>query len=214
MLAQDKQGYVTMDCTITTLGRTRDCVVTQATNRDFARAAQTYEASARYHPAMQDGVPIEVAHHIVQINFALPATVARLAYDCTITAAGQATNCRDESPSGPFPPALRNVVLDKRQTLPVAAPRKNGQAVEEAHRKIEVLLTVQPSPVRNDWIPALPSQIQVNLLLDCNPHAVPECREIAEPPPFEDIPSEGHDEITGISMGFNGILPDRTAAVN
>lgn len=54
----------------------------------------------------------------------------------------------------------------------------------------------------------------MNLLLDCNPHAVPECREIAEPPPFEDIPSQGQDEITGISMGFNGILPDRTAAVN
>ena len=76
------------------------------------------------------------------------------------------------------------------------------------------MLTVQPSPVRNDWIPALPAQIQVNLLLDCNPHTSPECREIAEPPPFENIPSEGRDEITGISMGFNGILPTQTAAQN
>ena len=218
MVRLGQQGFVSLDCTITRDGWTRDCLVLQATNRDFAQEARSYVAGARYRPAIKNGVPVEVAHHTFGISFRFPPDVTRLVYDCSITATGQARDCRDETPPGTISPALGALVLDRLQALSMMVRREAGRVTEEPHRRIDVLLTFESNPEQNICIPPLPAQAQVNLLLDCNARNVPQCREIADLPPLKDRAAQGttqgKDEITRISMGFNGIRPTQAAAVN
>ena len=214
MVKLGQQGFVSLDCTITRDGWTRDCVVIRATNRDFAQEARSFVAGARYRSAIKNGMPVEVAHHTFGISFRFPPDVTRLAYDCSITATGQARDCRDETPPGTISPALGALVLDRLQRLSMVVRREAGGATEEPHRRIDVLLTFESNPEQNICIPPLPAQVQVNLLLDCNARNVPQCREIADLPQSKDMAAQEEDEITRISVGFNGIRPPQAAAAD
>ncbi len=202
-----KTGFVSLDCTITRDGQARDCMIIKTTNTEFADAAKTYIADARYRPATQDGIPVAVAHHIININFSIKFKPQRLVYDCLITVAGRAKDCRSETSATSIPPTVEDIVLHKLELLPMAADNKVGKAIEDPHRMIEVLLTFQEKPGSNFSAPSLPVQTQLNLLLACGIKTPPQCREIPELPFSTALQSYENDRFVALSIGFNGIFP-------
>jgi protein TonB len=72
MLQQGREGDVTVECTITTTGTTKDCVATRSAGGiAFIPAAIDFETQVRFEPVLRDGVPVEVPHHPFQVAFRL-----------------------------------------------------------------------------------------------------------------------------------------------
>jgi len=72
MLQQGREGDVTVECTITTTGTTKDCVVSRSAGGvAFIQAAIDFESQMRFEPVLQDGVAVEVPHHAFQVAFRL-----------------------------------------------------------------------------------------------------------------------------------------------
>ena len=58
-----------MVCNVSAEGKTEDCVVTQATNDEFAEYALVYVRSAIYKPATKNGVAVAEPNHKFDIKF-------------------------------------------------------------------------------------------------------------------------------------------------
>ena len=201
-----QEGYVVMDCTVTASGLARDCRVVEATNLDFAAAAEAFVANARYQPATYGGRPVAVPHHKWRIDFKMAPLLVRLTYDCEVDVTGHLRNCHTLSAPKPVPQGVPDIVLGQLSTLSVVARRRAGQAVEEPHRSIEVLLALEINPRGHPRIPTLPPmQVQVDLLLDCRMDTLPRCREISEP--AADAQPGRADQIIRAMFGFNGVIP-------
>lgn len=202
-------GFVSLDCTITRDGLARDCMIIKATNTEFADAAKTYVAGAHYRPVTQDGIPVAIIHHIINIDFSIKFKPQRLVYGCLITVAGRAKDCRIETSEASVPPTVEDIVLRKLELLPMGADDKAGRAVQDPHRMIEVLLIFQKTPGSSFSTPSLPMQTQLNLLLACGTTVPPQCREIPELPFSTAQQSYENDRFVALSIGFNGVLPVR-----
>jgi len=72
MLQQGREGDVTVECTITTEGTTKDCIATRsAGGAAFVTAAIEFESRMRFAPVLRDGVPVEIPRHEFQVSFRL-----------------------------------------------------------------------------------------------------------------------------------------------
>jgi hypothetical protein len=74
MYAQGIEGDAQVVCTVTIEGKTKDCVVTGATNAEFAEYALIYVKSALYKPAVRNGAAVEELSHKFDIKFRLGPT--------------------------------------------------------------------------------------------------------------------------------------------
>ena len=202
-----KTGSVFLDCTITRTGQARDCTITKATNQEFAAAAQAYIAGAQYRPATRAGIPVSVAHHTININFKISFKPLRIVYDCSITPAGQAKDCRSENFATTIPPVISDIVLSKLESLPMAAGEPPRRIVEEPRRAIEVLLMFQEDPRLGFMAPSMPVRTQVNLLLACSREAQPRCKEIPELPFSTELQPYENDRFAALSISFNPVPP-------
>ncbi len=207
MQKQGQAGFVSMDCTITRDGQARDCIIIKATNAEFSDAAKTYIADARYQPAMRDGMPVAVNHHIIAINFKFPPQRLRLIYDCPITAAGHAEDCRRETSSDAVPAMLENIVLDKLRSLPLTIEKELGGTGKGHHRVIEVLMSTQLDPEYDFSPPILPVQKQMDLVLACKGYGPSRCKEVSGLPASTESHLYKDEGFTALSIGFNGVLP-------
>ena len=204
-----RTGFVSLDCTITRDGQASDCSIIKATSTEFADAARTYVAGARYRPATRDGVPVTVVHHVININFSIEFKPQKIDYVCLITPAGQARNCHGEISGPAIPPSVENILLRKLDSLPVVPNNKEGRAIEDPHRMIEALLIFQERPGSDFSTPSLPAQTQLNLLLDCGMGNPLQCREVSKLPFSTELQSYEDDRFVALSIGFNGIFPVR-----
>ena len=205
MEKQGETGFVSLDCTITSAGQAEDCIVTKATNAEFSEAARTYIAHARYRPAVRDGVPVAVAHHGIAIRFKLPPKRIRLVYDCSVTAAGHAGDCREISDEI-VPAVLENIVLDELKSLPLMADKGANGTGGEARRKIEALMEIQLDPQYGFTPPTLSTQRQVDFILACQASATLQCKQVSELPFSTASQSYRDERFTAVSIGFNGVL--------
>lgn len=72
MLAEQREGLVTIECTVQPDGTTAGCEVASVKGGyAFADAALDYVKAARYSPRVLNGVPIKEEHHRFNITFAL-----------------------------------------------------------------------------------------------------------------------------------------------
>ena len=72
MLAEQREGYVTVECTVEPDGTTNACEVASVKGGyAFADSALDYVKAARYSPRVLNGTPIKEEHHRFNITFAL-----------------------------------------------------------------------------------------------------------------------------------------------
>ncbi len=63
LLKQGREGYVLVECTVDTTGKTSDCKIDEVHGGDdFGDAAMEYVKQARYHPAVHNGQPVTIKH--------------------------------------------------------------------------------------------------------------------------------------------------------
>jgi len=72
MMNNGIEGAVDATCDVDVQGATSDCVVTKVEgSMIFADAALAFVRSARYKPAVRDGIPVKEPHHVFTIKFVL-----------------------------------------------------------------------------------------------------------------------------------------------
>ena len=203
------EGSVSLDCAITDTGTTADCRVIRSTRPEFAEAALRSVARTHFTPAVRHGVPVRIAHHILNINFTIAHSpivglqTLVLHYVCAADTTGIVHNCRnfDDKP-GPFLEVATRLVA----SLHVLPTLSAGRAVPDPARHIDVSILSMPYP--GDPRVGLPlSDVQFTLYLKCArvPSGASRCGRVAP----ADIPayvSQAGATLIDVGIGVTGIV--------